>query len=78
MCNCNQKRQTLKSDGIQKRDLDAQMGMNQVRLIQKRALKFNGDVTGRIYSLKNENDITWVDKRDIPYLKNKRGIQILS
>jgi hypothetical protein len=73
MCNCNQKRMMYSSV-----NLDQHKGLVKVKLISQTHLVLNGRVTGRMYIFRNFNDITWVDKRDLQFMKNIREIEILS
>jgi hypothetical protein len=75
MCNCNQKRATYTSANSPGRD--AQLGMRQVRMVQKEALTITGDITGREYLFRRINDINWVDKRDLPYMTHFKGLIVL-
>jgi hypothetical protein len=45
-------------------------------LVENTPVSINGNYTGRTYRFKNINDINWVDKRDIPGVKDILGLQI--
>lgn len=78
MCNCNQKRQQFSSGQKRVQPNTSSMGMGQVRLTQDEPLLLYGDVTGKEYAFQQKNQILWVDKSDINYLKHREGIEVLA
>jgi hypothetical protein len=72
MCNCNQKRSMFSSQNARPPE-----GMVKVRLTDKKPLLLRGDITGRMYVFRNENDLLLVDSRDAMSMKEMRVLQVL-
>jgi hypothetical protein len=72
MCNCNQKRSTLRSEPSR-----SQPGMIQAQLIVEEPLIEYGNVTGRMYVFRNINDTNWVDKRDALSMQEIKSLQLM-
>lgn len=75
MCNCNQKRAALSSTNTSHEV--APMGTRQVKLIQEGTFSITGNTTGRVYVFKKMNDVNWVDQRDLLYMQNVKGLQVI-
>jgi hypothetical protein len=71
MCNCNQNRAAVARDSVH-----SPRSVVKVMLVENTPVSINGNYTGRTYRFKNINDINWVDKRDIPAVKDIKGLQI--
>ncbi len=71
MCNCNKRRTQYASQTNA-----SPKGMVQVKLLENRSMVLNGQVTGRLYTFRTQNDINWVDRRDALWMKDLEGLQI--
>jgi hypothetical protein len=72
MCNCGQKRSSLKSN------IDpAYRNTIKVRLIVNRPLVLNGNITGRTYIFKSKGDINWIDKKDFDVIKDYKSLVVV-
>lgn len=60
MCNCGQKRMSLKTN-----ENSAYKNSVKVRLTANKPVVINGNVTGRTYIFGRKGDINNVDKRDL-------------
>jgi len=72
MCNCGQKRISLKTmeDSIYKNNV-------KYKLIADKPVVINGSVTGRTYIFREKGDINYVDRRDTGiFEKNKYLMKI--
>ena len=72
MCNCTQKRSSLKhiTDSPYR-------NMLKVRLKENKPVVINGSITGRAYIFKSKGDINWVDRRDITEFKSYKNLVII-
>ena len=71
MCNCNQNRAV-----IAKESEHSPRSIVKVMLVENTPLAVTGNYTGRTYRFKNINDVIWVDRRDIPSVNDRKGLQI--
>lgn len=76
MC-CNQKRTAFKLTSSTPAEVENTNGMHRVKLTHKKPITVTGDITGRVYVFKQTGVVTWVDKRDLYYLKNVKGLEII-
>ena len=69
MCNCGQKRMTLKKnpEAVYKNSL-------KVILTDSKSVVINGNITGRTYIFKDKGDINYMDKRDFIEIKNIKNL----
>jgi hypothetical protein len=73
MCNCTRKRASYSAQNSSR-----DRGTVKVKLLGKESLKVTGDITGRVYVFSNNNNnMNWVDRRDIISMKKNKELQIL-
>lgn len=72
MCNCGQKRMSLKNnpEAVYKNSV-------KVILTDSKSVVINGSITGRTYIFKDKGDINYIDKRDFIEIKNIKNLSMI-
>jgi hypothetical protein len=71
MCNCNQKRAAIASESEH-----SPRSIVKVKLVENTPLSVTGNYTGRTYKFRSTSDVIWVDKRDVPSVRDLKALQI--